>query len=1184
MVSLASVCVVLGKVGDRRIPWKWLGLAATFHALQGLLVPLALALPSESWLRALSACTVATSFVLLFELARRLLVTYSRRDFPWWVHLPLILITCGGGLFGWAGLEVMSRYVVGTLAYALTFLGGWRASKQVPPGGRGPLRKCSIVSLSLAFLGWGLAPPAPFFPASAVNSQVLSAVLGVRVELIAAFIILCVTGILGHYLFSRLKADDVPDQRGTIRFGFDLTILTLLGWMIGGAWLVGQLERSAREDISAQGGLHLQLLSSRLSDQCSEVDRTVNAIAGAPCLARALEERCEGTLKSANAELDRVRNSTGFSVCYVLDSDGRGFASTNRETPESFVGVDYRFRPFFQQSIQGQPGRYLALGIRTQERGYFASEPVRSDRGKIIGVVVIKKKLDGIGADFQRYPHAHFVDPHGVIFISSRPETLSRSLWPIPTEDRERLIVSRQFGSGPFLPLFDRKMADGVDMAVEGRTHIVRCRQVNDDGWMIVMLCQADLIRNYRLFGIVIMLFLCLVTLGLSTMLIESRFHQAVLQTSQVRYRTLVEGSPNSIYLLDGKGQFLAMNQAGLNAMGRQLDEIIGQPFGVFGPGGGSSDLGVRSLRDVLNGSRQLFMTSYHDPQGRRLYWQTWLSPIRESDARITSVVGISIDVTEQKEYEERLRSLLADLEHARRAAEAANAAKSEFLANMSHEIRTPLTAILGFADLLKDQDETADQRDRYLDEISHNGAHLLDLINDILDLSKIEADRLTLERTECDIALLVSQVAGTMRHAAEKRGIALVVEFPTPLPQPILTDEHRLRQVLINLVGNAVKFTSSGGVRVVASFLPQWLEGGPTVQIDVADTGIGMPPEVLARLGEPFVQGDASTVRKYGGTGLGLAITRRLVHRMGGVLTAQSEPDKGSVFTVRLPTGTVAGTEMREHAAEVMCREIRGRPAATVSTSLGGLSVLLAEDSPVNQLLVCTILRKFGANVDTAENGRVAVEMALTGRYNVILMDMQMPEMDGYQATGDLRRKGYEGPIIALTANSMIGDSDRCIQAGCSHYLSKPVDRTRLIEVLRQCRPTADRALTSPPSDASTIGLPISVDSGTGAPSAVGDVPELAELVSGFVSGLQQKTADMASSLAHGDFGTLRRLAHQLKGAGGSYGYSSLSDVASRLESAAKAEDHEMANLALSNLRDLCQTIVSGSITSTLL
>jgi PAS domain S-box-containing protein len=516
---------------------------------------------------------------------------------------------------------------------------------------------------------------------------------------------------------------------------------------------------------------------------------------------------------------------------------------------------------------------------------------------------------------------------------------------------------------------------------------------------------------------------------------------------------------------------------------------------------------------------------------------------------------GAVRDVTDRKLAEEALRESEARKTAIAESALEAARVKSEFLANMSHEIRTPMTAILGYTDLLSDPEACASDRADYIETIRRNGEHLQRIINDILDLSKIEAGKMALERVACSPVQLVSEVASLMRPRAIGKGLQLDVQFQGPLPARIQADPTRVRQILMNLVGNAVKFTETGHVKMGL----RMLDG--TLRFEVTDTGIGITPEARARLFTAFSQADASTTRRFGGTGLGLTISTRLAQMLGGNVAVESTPGEGSTFFLTLDTGPLEGVPMLEDPieAEILPAAPRARSGAT-RLHLGG-RVLLAEDAPDSQQLISFYLRRAGIQVETAEDGRAACTAALAalvaGRsFDVILMDMQMPRLDGYGATARLRATGYTAPIVALTAHAMEGDREKCIRAGCDDFLAKPIDPDALIETLRGYIQPADGPAAPVPTMARTRG------------SAV--PPELA---SRFVAGLPERAAMMARSFAAGDLDTLGVLAHRLKGTAGAFGFPAITHAAAELEASVhdRAAPDEM-RATLDRIGELCR------------
>ena len=385
-----------------------------------------------------------------------------------------------------------------------------------------------------------------------------------------------------------------------------------------------------------------------------------------------------------------------------------------------------------------------------------------------------------------------------------------------------------------------------------------------------------------------------------------------------------------------------------------------------------------------------------------------------------------------------------------RKAAESANRAKTNFLANMSHEIRTPMTAILGYANLIAESTDSGSVSSTYADTILRNGEHLLSVINDILDLSKIEAQKLSVERIDTDLPQVLADAMSLMRVRSEEQGIGLDLIYESEVPTQIEMDPIRLRQILLNLIGNAIKFTKKGKVSIhvrVNQVSPKESE----LSIQVKDTGIGMTPDQVDGLFRPFAQADDSTARKFGGTGLGLTISKRLAELLGGVLRVESEYGKGSVFTVCMNVAVSNGVEWTKPSHEVPTDTVK-KSSNVDPNALKGLRILLAEDGPDNQRLISVVLKKVGAQIDIAENGKIAVDRIMQSLedgtpYDLVLMDMQMPELDGYSATLQLRDRGVSLPILALTAHAMTSDRDRCLAAGCNGYATKPINRNVLVE-----------------------------------------------------------------------------------------------------------------------------------------
>lgn len=509
-------------------------------------------------------------------------------------------------------------------------------------------------------------------------------------------------------------------------------------------------------------------------------------------------------------------------------------------------------------------------------------------------------------------------------------------------------------------------------------------------------------------------------------------------------YFNIVNSSLDAILGVTHGGIIASWNPTAERLFGYSATEAIGNPISILWPSD-RTDEGESLLDKARRGLIiNQFDTVRHRKDGTRVNVSITLSPCFNESGAVIGFSAIVRDITARKKAEE-------ELIRAQEAAESANRAKSEFLANMSHEIRTPMTAILGFADILlgtplpKDATEAAEV-------IKRNGAQLLKIVNDILDLSRIEFGKQGISHTACSPKQIVADVVSTMKINADAKGIFLRSEESGGVPDVIRTDPLRLQQILINLVGNAIKFTEIGGVKIVTQ-LDTAGDGSPKLRFDVIDTGLGLSPEDITRVFQPFSQADSSTSRRFGGTGLGLTISQRLANVLGGDIAVQSTPGKGSAFSLTIAAQTPSvGTSCGENSEP---REDFGRVVRSCDLK-EGTRILLAEDGPDNQRLIRHILEKTGATVTVVENGELAAHHAQKAHesghpFDAILMDIQMPVLDGYEATRRVRKIGCATPIIALTAHAMSDDRRKCLEAGCDDYTTKPIDWADLLRIVKK-------------------------------------------------------------------------------------------------------------------------------------
>ncbi|MBI5107402.1 MAG: GAF domain-containing protein [Rhodocyclales bacterium] len=667
-----------------------------------------------------------------------------------------------------------------------------------------------------------------------------------------------------------------------------------------------------------------------------------------------------------------------------------------------------------------------------------------------------------------------------------------------------------------------------------------------------------------------------------------------------------VEQSPESIVITDLDARIEYVNEAFLAATGYARQELIGQNPRLLSSGNTPPETYVVMWAELSAGRTWKGEFVNRRKNGEDYVEFAIITPLRLADGHISHYVAIKDDVTEHKRlgqeldaHRNHLEDLVAlrtrELTEAQQQAEAANHAKSAFLANMSHEIRTPMNAILGLTYLLR-QDSVDDRQAERLKRIDGAGRHLLNIINDILDLSKIEAGRIQLENVEFAPASLFDNVATLIGQAARDKGIALSIDI-AELPPLLRGDETRLRQALLNYAANAAKFTARGRIELRARILDT-TANDLLLKFEVADTGIGIAPEQQARLFHIFEQADSSTTRRYGGTGLGLAITRRLAELMGGSVGVDSVPGQGSCFWFSARLGHAAGTL---HAVPA--------PVATnthrLHSSFHGARILLAEDNPLNCEVALEVLSSVGLVADTAGDGRVAVDKARVGGYDLILMDIQMPEMDGIEATLAIRAlpEGGDLPIVAMTANAFSDDRARCLAAGMNDFVAKPVDPEQLYATLEKWLP--QRAASgrkapdaAPPllqeADTTTLeklaALP-GLDLSRGLRVLLGRNGRYLELLRKFVAGHATTLGGLAASLEAGDGATARNHAHGLKGVAATLGADEISRLAGHLESQLRAtggtvpaEDiHRAALVALqaefTRIESALSPVVSGTI-----
>lgn len=938
-------------------------------------------------------------------------------------------------------------------------------------------------------------------------------------------------------------------------------------------------DREEREGDAAQRAMLAALvLEEHLRRGLAPLDETIAA------LARAAEGRAE-RVRLDQLRVDQPRISPMLRTVAVIDGDGRVIAAT-----------------------VGRTGALLVPDLEEPLRGLLGFDPGRAVFGRVVPdpltgapSLPIARRITRSGGAFGGAIVA-YIDPDAI--FRTLPAAVSDSgatLALIRTDGWLLAATAATLGPPgtplPYDPLFAtlRARAEGtltIPDAKAGEAALIAFRHLPEFPVIAAVALPREVafagLSEREMRAVIVAL---AVTLGLAVLAVlatesrQRRRREAALEAD----RRAIEEANRAIMrekrLADEKTELLETTLANLSdgvtvfdsglrlvTWNERIEDLLGIPPGLLRVGVRYEDI-LRALaragefgevdvehevRRRLDQTRSgTYSTEEHvRPNGRAI-------ELRRSPLPGGGFVTIYTDITPRRQAEEQLK-------RSRELAEAASAAKSAFVAVVSHEIRTPMNVVIGTLGLLSDSDLTREQR-RYVDTARDSAEHLLDIINDIIDLSKIEAGRLALEPTDFALVPLVSAVVDLFKPACLAGGIALDVEFAPDVPPYVRSDPGRIRQILLNLISNAVKFTEAGDIRVEVSLAGPRQPGGLwPLRFAVADRGPGIAPERRAQLFEPFAEIEPAGVRRPGGTGLGLAICRRLVELLGGSIGVADRPGGGSVFWFVLPLAEARAVPQAPSENVPVRRARRSR-------------VLLAEDSPANQLVAATWLRKDGHHVDVVGNGREAVEAVAARPYDLVFMDMMMPEMDGLEATLAIRRlppPAGKVPIIALTAAVMAGDRERFLAAGMDGVLAKPVTGRMLSEaLLAKVGPAEEPSQNVPATDtaADTADGPAILDTDHIARLGRGLRPEvLRSLLEACADDVRSRVAALGEATQGPDLARIRKEAHALRGSAANYGLAALADVAGTLERAAALGDAEAALGSIERVREAAEAALA--------
>lgn len=649
------------------------------------------------------------------------------------------------------------------------------------------------------------------------------------------------------------------------------------------------------------------------------------------------------------------------------------------------------------------------------------------------------------------------------------------------------------------------------------------------------------------------------------------------------RVRNALDTIAEALIVVDKKGNIVLANAAFATLNGKSAESLMGVQADTLGWECDEDEGNGLPWGPVFRTGEPIHkrIVKFTDAEACIRKFMVNCSPVMGAKGSVGGVLISMDDITLLEEKEKLLRQMMEE-------AEEANVAKSAFLSNMSHEIRTPMTAILGFTEVLKrGVNLSPEDTKRHLGTISRSGQHLLELINDVLDLSKVESGAMDVESIPTSIGPLAYEVVKVLKVKADEKDIYLDLNICTAMPAHVISDPSRLRQIMTNLVGNAIKFTEQGGVKLNISHDAD----AQLVLIAVTDTGIGMSEAQQATIFDAFTQADSSITRRFGGTGLGLSISRKLAEALGGAVEVESEPGQGSTFLIKVPTGDVSDVPML-NAQDVVDSFDKLEETDALYWEFPKAEILVVDDAPENRELIEVLLTDLGLSVTLAENGKEGVESALRNEYALILMDIQMPVMNGYDAVAEMRKNGISYPVIALTANAMKGYEEKILASGFSHYQTKPIDISKLTQLL--ARLLGGKPVAKPlakPTDIDNAATQVSLPEGQGVDTvaespnensaiysslAMGNA-KFGVIVTRFLDKLGDELEQMKTMQSQGDWAELKNKAHWLKGSGGTVGFDCLYEPAKALEEAAVAQDTQLSYELIQEIIALGERLSAG-------
>ena len=760
-----------------------------------------------------------------------------------------------------------------------------------------------------------------------------------------------------------------------------------------------------------------------------------------------LRWKADTVLGDLNNYLSVIQNSLGVDMIFVVNASGDAISASNWNKAETPIGTSYADRQWFAEARNGHHGMQYAMGRTTHRAGLYFSTPIMRD-GRFAGAIVAKVELKALSF-LTRQADAYVADTNGVIILAHDDDMVMKSV-PGATvsklADAEKRALY-QTSAMPELHIESWQQHETLKrINNEAFPHVLTATALPEFG--LTIYAESDMPRFFALERERHSNFILFSVLGIAAVLIAFAFFSQrrakdLAHESEASLRLILESANCGIWGQTSAGVCTFINTEAAKLLGYEASELIGKALHavVHHSRADGSDYPRSDCPMFASGQDGIARVASDEvlwrKDGSSFEVEYATSPI-VFKGNIEGAVVIFNDVTERKQQARQL-------EVAKEKAEAANRAKSDFLANMSHEIRTPMNAVIGFSELAIESSSEEDRRN-FLQHILDSSKALLGILNDILDFSKIEAQQMTLENSVFQLDALLENLNKMFILRAQEKGLVFTTDKAPDVPALLLGDQLRLRQILTNLLGNSIKFTSSGHVTLAVSRLDS-VDGSVLLDFCVKDTGIGMTPEQIENLFQPFQQADNSITRRFGGTGLGLSISRKLALLMGGNIAIQSEFGKGSEFRLQVRLAVAGKEEIAAQVRSTAENSTLSAPLRDTENSLLGKRILLVEDNRMNQVLATRILDKLEVRLDIANHGEEAIRKLGEESYDVVLMDIQMPVMDGLEATRRIRlnERFKDLPIVAMSAGVTLDEQARCEEVGMTAFVGKPIDSAEL-------------------------------------------------------------------------------------------------------------------------------------------